>query len=255
MRLAALLVLAAFAGLAQAREGNACAQDIEAALRAVDRKAGIRGDVAASDCRPWPSAPGGVMAAVMAFEKPGSGKNSDLAWEIIVALVDLAGGKALNSHRITLQEDATTLLVGDSLSLDLAPYLLKPGVRALGLRFSSARTASAANSSTDGALRLYVPDGPRLWPVFCQAMGWQDAGDGVIGQQPWNEAQTTLSVLTSQTSGWHDLRLTDRISHQTPDGEASKPRPSHRECRFSGGIYRCERPRSQALTDCDPAGL
>ena len=255
MRRAAALLLAAFVGGAQAGGSEACSPDVEAALRATGGKNRIRGEVTASDCRPWPAGPGRVTAAVMAFQKPGSGSNSDTQWQVVVALVDAARGKALSSHRITLQEDATTWLTGQSLSLDLAPFWLKAGVRALGLRFSSDRSASAANSRSGGALRLYVPEGQRLRPVFCQAMSWQDAGLGVIGQDPWDEAQTTLSLLDPQTSGWRRLRLTDQISHQTPDGEAGPTKPSHRECRFDGGSYRCDPPRSEAITDCDPANL
>lgn len=254
MRRAAALLLAAFASGAQA--GNeACPEGTEAALRAVGGRNRIRGELVASDCRPWPAGPGRTTAAVMAFQKPGSGSNNDTEWQVVVALVDPARGKALNSHRVTLQEDATTWLGGQSLSLDLAPFWLKAGVRALGLRFSSDRANSVANSSSGAALHLYVPEGQRLRPVFCQAMSWQNAGMGVIGQDPWDEAQTTLSLLDPQASGWRRLRLTDQISHQTPDGNASAPKPSHRECRFEGGAYRCDPPKSEAITDCDPAGL
>lgn len=254
MRLAIALLLAAFTGAVQAGS-EACTEDIEAALRAVGGKQKIRGDVTASDCRPWPAGPGRTTAAVMAFQKPGSGERNDLEWQVVVALVDPARGKALSSHRITLQEDATTLLGGQSLNLDLAAYWLKAGVRALGLRFSSDRSNNVANSRSSAWLRLYVPEGRRLQPVFCQAMSWQDAGLGVIGQDPWDEAQTRLSLLDPQASGWRRLRLTDQISHQKPDGEAGKPQPSHRECRFDGGAYRCDPPRSEAITACDPASL
>lgn len=254
MKFAALL-LVIFTSLAEASEGAACPGDIETALRAVGGKRAIRGEVVASECRPWPAGPGRVTAAVMAFQKPNSGSNGDTEWEVVVALVDTARSKVLSSHHMTLQEDAVTWLSGQSLSLDLAPYWLKAGVRALGLRFSSDRSASAANSRTGSALRLYVPEGQRLRPVFCQAMNWQDAGMGVIGQDPWDDAQTTLSLLDPQAVGWRRLRLTDQISRQTPDDSASTPKPSHRECRFETGAYRCDPPRSAAITDCAPAGL
>lgn len=254
MRRVAPLLLAVVAGGAQAG-GEACNEGIEAALRAVGGKSRIRGEVVASDCRPWPAGPGRVTAAVMAFQKPGSGSSNDTEWQVVVALVDAARGKALSSHRVTLQEDATTWLTGQSLSLDLAAYWLKAGVRALGLRFSSDRSINAANNRSGSSLRLYVPEGRRLQPVFCQAMSWQDAGLGVIGQHTWDEAQTTLSLLDPQTSGWRRLRLTDQISHRTPDGESSAPKASHRECRFDAGAYRCDPPKSDAITDCNPAGL
>lgn len=254
MRLAALLLLVSLTGLAQARPGEACTDAVEAALRAVDRKAKIPGDVAASECRPWPAAPGRITAAVMAFEKPRSG-DLDREWQVVIALVDPARGKALSSHRVSVQEDATTFIGPSSLSLDLAPYLLRPGVRALGLRFSSDQYNRSANSRTGSPLRLYVPEGLRLRPVFCQAMGWQDAGSGVIGQDAWDEAQTTLSLVPRQTQGWQDLRLTEQIGRHTPDGEASKPTPSHRECHLVNGVYGCAAGRADVSTDCDPAGL
>lgn len=189
----------------------------------------------------------------MAFEKPGIGAYGDQAWDVVIALVDLTKDQALSSHRATVDADATTYVGSSSLSLDLAPYLLRPGVRALGLRFSSDRGNSMANSRSGTPLRLYVAEGRRLRPVFCQAMDWQDAGMGVIGQDPWNEAQTTLSLLDPQASGWRRLRLTDQISHRTPDGTASPPKALHRECRFEAGAYRCDPPQSEAITDCNPA--
>lgn len=255
MRLAVALLLATLGGLSHAQGTTACSDDIAAALRAVDGRTEISGEVTASDCRPWPAAPARVTAAVMAFQKPHSGDNNDAAWTVVVALVDTARGKALSSHRVGLEEDATTWVGPQSLHLDLAPYQLKPGVRALGMRFSSDRGNSLANSRGGTPLRLYVAEGRRLRPVFCQAMGWQDAGMGVIGQDAWDEATTTVSVSPRQTRGWQDLRLTDQLSHYTPDFEASKPVASHRVCRFDGGAYRCEPPASQAITDCDPATL
>ncbi len=253
MRFAPLL-LAAFASLAQAGTREACSDDIEAALRAVDHKAAIAGEVAASECRPWPAAPARITAAVMAFETPGRGEY-DREWQVVIALVDPGQDKVMSSHRVAVQGDATTFIGPDSLSLDLAPYLLKPGVRALGLRFSSGQYSRSANSRAGSPLRLYVPEGQRLRPVFCQAMGWQDAGLGVIGQDPWNEATTTLSLTPRRTEGWQDLRLTDQVSRHAPDGAESKPIPSHRECRFSKGAYRCAAASAEVPTDCDPAGL
>lgn len=253
MRRIALLLLAALTGSAWARGDSGCNDAIEAALRAA--AGGHKGALTASDCRPWPAAPGRVAAAVMAFEKPGIGAYGDQAWDVVIALVDLTNDQALSSHRATVDADATTYVGSSSLSLDLAPYLLRRGVRALGLRFSSDRGNSMANSRSGTPLRLYVAEGRRLRPVFCQAMGWQDAGMGVIGQDAWDEASTTVSVSQRQTLGWQDLRLTDQLSHYTPDFERSKPVASHRACRFDGDVYRCEPPASQAITGCNPAGL
>lgn len=253
MRRIAVLLLAVLAGSAWAQSDSGCNDAIEAALRAAAGR--HKGALAASDCRPWPAAPGRVAAVVMAFEKPGIGAYGDQAWDVVIALVDLTKDQALSSHLATVDADATTYIGSSSLSLDLAPYLLRPGVRALGLRFSSDRGNSLANSRSGTPLRLYVAEGRRLRPVFCQAMGWQDAGLGVIGQDAWDEASTTLSVSPRQTRGWQDLRLTDHLSRHTPDFEASKSVASHRACRFDGSSYRCEPLARQAITDCDPAGL
>lgn len=253
MRRIAPLLLAVLAASAWAGGDSSCNGAIEAALRAAAGR--HKGALAASDCRPWPAAPGRVAAAVMAFEKPGPGTHGDQAWDVVIALVDPTQEQALSSHRATVDADATTYVGRSSLRLDLAPYLIRPGVRALGLRFSSDRGNSLANSRSGTPLRLYVAEGRRLRPVFCQAMGWQDAGLGVIGQDAWDEASTTVSVSQGKTRGWQDLRLTDQLSHYTPDFEGSKPVASHRACRFEGSAYRCEPPASQAITSCDPAGL
>lgn len=253
MRRIALLLLAALASSAWAQGDSGCNDAIEAALRAAAGR--HKGALAASECLPWPAAPGRVAAAVMAFEKPGLGAHGDQAWDVVIALVDLTKDQALSSHRVIVDADATTYLGSSSLRLDLAPYLLRPGVRALGLRFSSDRYNREAQSRSGPPLRLYVPDGRRLRPVFCQDMGWQDADLGVIGRSPWDEATTTLSITPQQTQGWHDLRLTDRVSRNLPDGTESAPKVSHRACRFDGQAYRCEPPSSSVQVACNPASL
>ncbi len=153
-------------------------------------------------------------------------------------------------------EDGTTLIGRGNLSLDSAPYELKPGVKALGVRFSSDRGIRLANWRGGTPLRLFVPEGIRLRPVFCESMGWQDAGMGVIGQDEWNEAESTLVITSGSTRGWRNLRLTDDSRHMTAELASTSRAQVQRTCRYDGERYTCEPPkRSAADTRCDAATL
>lgn len=209
--LAACLITVA-AGSASARNDSGCKPEIEDALRRLAPQTAVAGDVVSSDCRVWPSSTGKKTAAVMAFEAD-RGHSRQHRWVIVLALLD-GKYRPLNSLTTVVEEDATTALGEFSLRLDTEPYLVKPGLRALGLRFSSAASqASGAEASWGNELMLFVPDGRQFMPVFGRTMNAQRAEAGSLSVQSpgavWINAHMTLSVGPATASGWNDLVITE----------------------------------------------
>lgn len=229
------LALALLCGLAHGRNPQGCGADIEAALRALNPKAAIRGEVAAHNCKPWPPSAAKVTAAVMAFEQPY--KADDLReWIVVLALVDTATGRVRNSRRTIVGEDAVVAISSNSLTLDTAPYWVTPSLRALGVRYaSSARGPSAPDASSGDELTLFVPEGRDLRPVFSQAMVRGRRGEGCADEACtlplWHYADLTLAMKPVDGKPWADIVLTATL---TRNGDSDKPAPP----RFERSVYR-----------------
>jgi hypothetical protein len=214
-------LLTSFVVQAQPREASGCSTDIETALRELDPKKSIPGDVTDAHCKPWPPSGGKVTAAVMAFEQ---GEPPARRWVGVLALLDSKTLKPLNTRRFELEEDATTRVGEHSLRLDTANYAVAPGVRALGLRYSdSGPGASAADESHSDELTLFVPDGRGLRPVFGMAMERARAIEGCLGSCPnavWDTASFTVAIGPTGPKGWNDLRVTATVVR---DGNVDSP--------------------------------
>ncbi|MEO6281341.1 hypothetical protein [Roseateles sp.] len=232
--------------LAGAQGGGKCGGDIENALRQLDGKAEIEGIVVASDCKAWPPAGGKQTAAVMAFQRDGkSGRQR--RWVIVLALLDSKTSRPLHSRRTELEEDATAAVGDLSLSLDTARYQVKPGTRALGLRFrSAARQPSGAESSWGDELLLFVPEGRQLRPVFGRTMSAQTVEVGSLSVQStgavWKNATMTLAVGPTgppTAQGWNDLVITETLTRNgnAPAKFDSAPRRQQYVYHYDGKRY------------------
>lgn len=118
----------------------------------------------------------------------------------------------------TIEEDASLMVGRDSLHLDTARYDLAPGMRAIGLDVSSAKSGPHCADGGFGATRtLFVRDGAVLRPVLrgVLLMSWQVEG----GTAPCPDADsegtgtpatttTTLAVEPHATHGFADIALT-----------------------------------------------
>jgi len=247
MRWTALLFLAALlCGLAHAQVKEACDVDIEDALREFDAQSPIEGTVVAAHCKPWPPAPNTVVAAVMAFrnaESDGPRQNWDVP--AVIALLDVRTRQVIHGRRLTVYEDAGTRLGPDSLQLDVANYAVKPGLRALGLRFhNDAHRPAGADGWWTDELMLLVPEGRVLRSVFCQPLLGQEAVEGSLDyRRPgavWKTARLTLAVGPQAATGWHDLVATETLALEGAKDATFDPTP-HRSrvvFRYDGEHYK-----------------
>jgi hypothetical protein len=234
--LAAGLLAAAVTG-ASARDESGCTPQIEDALRDVNPKKPLVGEVAAAHCKPW--AAGRFVAAVMAFEQ---GESPDRRWTAVLALLDEPTLKVRHSRRFEIEEDAVTRVGPGSLRLDTANYALAPGVRALGLRYDDfGPGASLAESSLSDELTLFVAEGRSLRPVLRMPMSGQHAVKGsCLRNCPnplWDAVTLTIAVGPPGPTGWNDLLVTATIVRDT-DNEAGKPTRERLVYRYDGTTYK-----------------
>lgn len=238
--LLAACLIAAAAGSASAKNDSGCTPEIEDALREVNPKKALVGEVVDAQCKPWPG--GRLVAAVMAFER---GESPDRRWTAVLALLDETKLKVQHSGSFEIEEDAVTRVGPGSLRLDTANYALAPGVRALGLRYDNfGPGASAANGSQSDELTLFVAEGRSLRPVLGLAMYRARAITGCLGSCPDSVVETasfTLAIGPRGPSGWNDLHLTATVSRDGPEDNKTGDRKAQRHLqvyRYEGRQYR-----------------
>ena len=239
----ALLVaclIAAAAGSAWARDDSACEPEVEEALRSLNPKRPIVGEVADASCKPWPGSK--FIAAVMAFER---GESPNARWTGVLALLDAKTLGVKHSRRFEIEEDAVTRVGRGSLRLDTANYALAPGVRALGLRYDNFGPGpSAADGSHSDELTLFVPEGRGLRPVLGMSMALARALTGCLRSCPHAIVETasfTLAIGPRGPSGWNDLHVTATVERDGPEDDKTIDRTRHRHLqvyRYGGGQYK-----------------
>jgi hypothetical protein len=234
-------LIAMAAGAVQAREDSGCAPGIEDALRGINPKKPIAGDVAGAHCKPWPPSAGKVVAAVMTFEQ---GESPDRRWTGVLAFVDARTLKPQHSRRFEIEEDATIKVDGSSLRLDTANYALAPGVRALGVRYANSGPGpSAADASYGDELVLFVPEGRGLRPVLGLSTARARAVKGCLRSCPdavWESASFTVAIGSVGPQGWNDLRITATVERDGPAEDNSIDRTPQRKLqvyRYNGRHY------------------
>lgn len=237
--LLAACLIAAVAGGAWARDRTDCEPEIEEAVRGLNPKQPIVGDVADASCKPWPGSK--LIAAVMAFER---GEPPDRRWTGVLALLDARTLDVKHSRRFEIEEDAVTQVGRGSLRLDTAHYALAPGVRALGLRYDNFGPGpSAADASHSDELTLFVPEGRGLRPVLGLAMARARALTGCLRSCPdavTEAASFTLAIGPRGPSGWNDLHVTATVRRDGPEADTTIDRTPRRHLqvfRYQGGRY------------------
>lgn len=236
----AACLLAVAAGSAQARNDTGCAAEIEDALREVNPKHALVGQVADAHCKPWPA--GRFIAAVMAFER---GESPARRWTAVLALLDETTLKVRHSRRFELEEDAITRVGRWSFRLDTANYTLAPGVRALGLRYeNSGPGPSAADASFGDELMLFVPQGQGFRSVLGMSMTRARGVNGCLRSCPdaiTESADFTIALGAVGPKGWRDLHVTATVKRDGPDGDDTIDRTPKRQLlryRYDGAAYR-----------------
>lgn len=247
---ALLLVLLLLAPCARAADRQPCDA---ATFKIAGRFAGYadftsEGDVprvVAAACKPAPDQPGLLLAAFAYSTQPGAKPPPDEDdKQLAVLVIDSARGRVVASHKELVSEDAITRFGPDSLSLDTARYLLAPGVRAFGLRFSStANGPSCADGYFGEPLTLFVAEGGTLRPVLKLDMSTAQALAGCIGHggpgSVVESATLTLAIAPTRSKGYADLAVRAKIDAWGGDEAKNvpKPRTETRVLHYDGRRY------------------
>lgn len=159
-----------------------------------------------------------------------------------ILLVDNETGKIISRAEESWDSDAIALT---SIEIDAAPYFVKTGVRAFGIR-THYRNQSGANPYSHDLLNLYIPDGEKLKAVLKDFEVGMYAGETdtqCAGE--FEEVESILIMATESSNGYFNLIIKDKVSKITyrplANGDCDKQTVSRTEKRvlkFNGGKYR-----------------
>lgn len=205
---------------------------------------GQGGRIVAESCKQWPDDANIFLAAFAYNPDPGRDGNAESEKNLVVAVVDKARKRVLQSYQSVIQEDSITEVGASSLRLDTARYWLSKNVRAFGLVFnSSARGASCGEANWNNELTLFVPDGKKLRDVFHLFLFRQKSIKGCLSTQwpgaVWETSDLSVGMEKSQSNGYADLLVTARISSDKNDEStvAAKGRIERFLIRYDGKSY------------------
>lgn len=223
LRCIPLTALAA-APLAYANEAQPCD---DATVTAVSSWAHAEGDLvsfsetdAASACKAMPGAPDTTIAAMAFFPKGADPANREPGTKLqVVAL--LRHGHVIAGTRENVEEDIAFQI--DDYTIDTARYVLAPGVRAFGVRVTSATSGpKCADTGANDFLTLWIEDGKKLRAVMGTNLSGRNNlvgvpacsnGDGVL-----EDADITVAVEKSTTHGFADLTLVAKVVRSAFEG-------------------------------------
>jgi hypothetical protein len=179
------------------------------AKRRLDRKLTTK-EPSASACKAWPGKEA-FHLVVFIYDTPISEEK-----RMLVALLDLAEDRVVASYWSKVDADATTPYGPADISIDTAPYHLRPGVRAFGIdvatRFSAVQESGSGTERT-----LYVREGSRIRPVLHRmSMSRWEYIDGYrpylnTEESPRPETEDftyTIGIARTSHKGFADLRIT-----------------------------------------------
>ncbi len=241
---AAVLVLCAVVSCGSAAQAgaNTCTAAtldiVQRELRSADLSLQDGGNTVSAACKPWPYQANALLVA-LAYD---AGVQDQRA--LLVALVDEKSKRVLSSRQSVIDEDAAVQVGPESLKLDTARYQLADGVRAFGVRFTSAaRGPSCGDAYWNDELTLYLPQGAQLQPVLglhTYRQQWIKGCPAATSKALWEDAQLTLRVAGTQSHGLRDLIVAAQISVNASGATpgARRNRTEHRRLRYDGTTYR-----------------
>ncbi len=216
----------------------------DALIAAVTRDADIRmgsaasGAVVSAACTVWPHDERIILAA-LAFDEGTEDEKT-----LVVGMVERRSYRVISRYERTIGEDSAVRFGESSLAIDVGRYHVASGVRAFGVRFTSAaRGPSCAEGAWENELTLFVPAGTTLRPVLQGlAMTRRIARDGCFGggsSAPiiHDEATLFLSLAPNRSNGFNDLVARAEIVRRR-GWRVQERRTERHTLRFDGTEYR-----------------
>ncbi|MDO6705820.1 hypothetical protein [Photobacterium sp. 1_MG-2023] len=178
----------------------------------------FRGNIESIQCKTHPQHEDIVFASYIRSQHK-TERHQNYLWRVL--LLDSPSGKVISSYKDVIVEGGDTEIKSTSIQLDTARYYLDDNTRALGIRLNVGTAPRCANFLVDDYLTLFVQDGDNLKPVLknMPTYFWYLAeGDhcndyqGVIKERT---VKTVLHLLNSDSNGFRDIRLSNKIEEMT----------------------------------------
>ena len=213
--LAGMFLLVTGTAHAESDVAQSCSDDVLSAVSGAEAQANPApgATVVTSACKAMPDAPATTIAVVGFVRHHPEAKTDDADdQDVVVALV--RKGDIVAAHREPFIEDPVTRL--GTFSIDTAPYLLAPGVRAFGTVLDSGIFHHCVDALADRQLTLWVREGDTLRPV----LGTNLTGSVLVGGEGMScngldyftdDAEITLGVEREAHHGFFDVSLTAHV--------------------------------------------
>ena len=174
----------------------------------------VSGEPSIATCVKWPGKESWHLAVLI--------YDTQVRYEkhMLIALVDLPKGRMVATYWTKVDADATTPYHSGSVSIDIAPYQLRPGVRAFGVEVAT-RFSAIQESGSGPERTLFVREGSQIRPVL-QSMP-MSRWEYIDGYRPYLSTEEsprpatedftyTIGIAPTTHNGYADLRITRRSS-------------------------------------------
>ncbi|UTM59083.1 hypothetical protein L4174_020435 [Photobacterium sp. CCB-ST2H9] len=203
----------------------------------------FQGDVKSIQCKKHPQNENQVFASYIKSKSTTEDYQSYL-WRVL--LIDNSLWRVTSSYNDVIVEGGDTEIKSTSINLDTARYYLDENTRALGVRLNIGTAPRCANFLANDFLNLFVQDGEKLKPVLknMPTYFWYLAeGDhcsdyeGVIKERT---VKTVLHLLKSNSNGFRDIRISNKIeemTHYKYNDEKFETKRVNKVIKFNGDQY------------------
>ncbi|NAW67671.1 hypothetical protein CAG70_05050 [Photobacterium halotolerans] len=203
----------------------------------------FRGNIESIQCKTHPQHEDIVFASYIRSEHK-TERHQNYLWRVL--LVDRRTKRAIASYKNVIVEGGDTRIDENSIMLDTARYYLNDEVRALGVRLHTGDKPRCAGFLENDFLTLFVQNGEKLVPVLnnMPTYSWRlvegDHCNGYEGVIQEKTVHTILHLLNTETNGYRDIRLSDKVEDYTFDpkrGSEERTKRVNQVIKFSGEAY------------------
>ncbi|MCG2838991.1 hypothetical protein L6J37_19340 [Photobacterium sp. WH77] len=203
----------------------------------------FRGNIESIQCKTHPQHEDIVFASYIRSEHK-TERHQNYLWRVL--LVDRRTKRSIASYKNVIVEGGDTRIDENSIMLDTARYYLNDEVRALGVRLHTGDKPRCAGFLENDFLTLFVQNGEKLVPVLnnMPTYSWRlvegDHCNGYEGVIQEKTVHTILHLLNTETNGYRDIRLSDKVEDYTFDpkrGSEERTIRVNQVIKFNGEAY------------------
>ncbi len=208
-----------------------------------DNDAEFRGNIESIQCKTHPQHEDIVFASYIRSQHK-TERHQNYLWRVLQ--LDRRTKQAIASYKNVIVEGGDTRIDENNIELDTARYYLNDEVRALGVRLHTGDKPRCAGFLENDFLTLFVKNGEKLVPVLnnMPTYSWRlvegDHCNGYEGVIQEKTVHTILHLLNTETNGYRDIRLSDKVEDYMFDpkrGSEEKTKRVNQVIKYNGEAY------------------